>query len=105
MARKRAGSGIDMRKFAVAGATARLQDLMTEARGIVAAFPELARELGIVAAGAARGAARGAVAGARKASRSRKPMTTAQRRAVSVRMKKYWASRRKAKSARSPKSS
>ncbi len=62
---------LDIRKFALTGATTRLQELMGEARQIVAAFPELAREVGIVASAAARGA----VAGARKAARRRRPMS------------------------------
>lgn len=89
----RARKTFDIRKFAVVGAQARLQELMSEARHIVAAFPELAREVGIVAAGAARGA----IAGARKATRRRRAMSAAQRKEVSARMRKYWAERRKGK--------
>ena len=83
---------IDMRDLAFRGAAARLSELRGEIASLLAAFPSLRR-------GNAGAAARnsGAVAGRR---RKRSRMSAAQRRAVSVRMKAYWASRRKQKAAR-----
>jgi len=76
----------DVNKYARLGAEARAAELSAELAEIYRAFPGMRRG-GRVAAGDAVG---GAV-------RRRKPMTAAQKRAVSVRMKKYWASRRKEK--------
>jgi len=68
------------------GAQARLEELRIEEAAIRQAFPELGR----------KGPAEPAAA-APAAKRSR--MSTAARRAVSERMKRYWAERRKAKAA------
>ena len=76
----------DLREYARNGARARAEELKAELADIYRVFPDL------------RGGTRGgreATAPARRA-RRRKVMTAAQRRAVSLRMKKYWASRRKA---------
>jgi hypothetical protein len=100
----------ELRRLARLGAERRLEDLEREAAAIRAAFPELAggqrgragrrgRPAGRAAAsaaGAETATASGAQAGAAKRRRRRKPMTAAQKRAVSERMKKYWAGRRKA---------
>jgi hypothetical protein len=48
--------------------------------------------------GRARASQNGAAAAARRA-RNRRPMSAAARKAVSIRMRKYWAQRRKAKAA------
>ena len=69
-----------LRALALVGAKARLEELKMEEAQLRAAFPELAR------------AARVAAIVRR---RHRKPMTTAQRKAVSERMSRYWAERRK----------
>jgi hypothetical protein len=69
------------------GAQARLNQLQSEMAAIRRAFPGLGR--------GPRPAADGEGGGPRKRRRSR--MSAAARRAVSVRMKKYWAARRKAK--------
>ena len=80
-------SKFDLKQFALQGATARVAELTEELAAIYRVFP-----------GLRRGGTSAAVqpAAARKQS-SRKPMTAAQKKAVSARMKKYWASRRKAK--------
>lgn len=77
----------DMRRFARLGAVRRLEELRTEERTIRASFPELFR----------KGTRPAAVAGS--TARARKPyrMSAEAKRAVSERMKKYWAERRKAK--------
>jgi len=78
----------DVNKYARLGAEARAAELSAELAEIYRAFPALRRS--------GRGAAPAAEAEG-GAVRRRKPMTAAQKRAVSVRMKKYWASRRKEK--------
>ena len=78
----------DVNKYARMGAEARAAELQAELAAIYRAFPGLRR--GRPAAAASSDAGDVAVR------RHRKPMTAAQKRAVSVRMKKYWASRRKA---------
>lgn len=76
----------DVNKYALLGAEARVAELNAELAEIYRAFPALRARGGRTAAGAAAPAGR----------RRRKPMTAAQKKAVSIRMKKYWASRRKA---------
>lgn len=75
----------DLRAYARDGARARVAELQAELAKIYRIFPDL----------------RSSTGGARKAgpgrrARRRKAMTAAQKKAVSLRMKKYWASRRKA---------
>jgi len=85
-----------LRQLAAMGAQARLEELRSEEAAIRQAFPELGRKsssLQVVAAAAD--------VSAPAAKRSR--MSAAARRAVSERMKKYWAERRKAKNAKSAK--
>ncbi len=85
----------ELRRLARLGALARLDQLRREEAAIRAAFPDLFS--GRAAAGArGRKAARAdAAAGARR--RARPKMSSAARKAVSERMRKYWADRRKAK--------
>jgi hypothetical protein len=78
----------DVNKYARMGAEARAAELSAELAAIYRAFPALRR--GRPAAAASSDAED------RTVRRHRKPMTAAQKKAVSVRMKKYWASRRKA---------
>jgi hypothetical protein len=80
----------DVNKYARLGAEARAAELSAELAEIYRAFPGLRR--GRPATAAAGGDAGEAVV----RRRHRKPMTAAQKKAVSIRMKKYWASRRKA---------
>lgn len=79
----------DLRMFARLGAKARLEELRQEEAAIRRAFPDL-----FTRGGGARAAAAPASGGAR---RRRSRMSAAARKAVSERMRKYWAERRKAK--------
>ena len=81
----------EIQHYSRLGAEARLAALELEREAILRSFPDLA----------GRRNARGASAGARAGRARRRPshMSAAARKAVSVRMKKYWASRRKAKAA------
>lgn len=84
-----------LRRLARLGAIARLEQLRQEEAAIRAEFPELfgrGRR-----AGAANGQAAGASAEGGSRRRRRRSMSSAQRKAVSERMRKYWAARRKAK--------
>jgi hypothetical protein len=80
----------DVNKYARLGAEARAAELSAELAEIYRAFPGLRR-------GGRAGGAAEAGADTGPARRHRKPMTAAQKKAVSIRMKKYWASRRKEK--------
>jgi hypothetical protein len=71
------------------GAIARLEQLKQEEAAIRAEFPEL------FGRGRRTGVADAAKPGRRR--RRRRPMSSAARKAVSERMRKYWAERRKAK--------
>jgi hypothetical protein len=85
-----------LRRLARLGAIARLEQLRQEEADIRAEFPELFGQ-GRRGAGGANGAARKA-AGSRRG--TRRKMSAAARKAVSERMRKYWAERRKAKGAK-----
>jgi hypothetical protein len=76
----------DLREYARDGARVRAEELKAELAKIYRVFPDL-RD--------GTGGRRKATGPARRA-RRRKAMTAAERKAVSLRMKKYWASRRKA---------
>ena len=76
-----------LRQWAVRGAEQRLQEIAAEAAAIHQAFPEL-RDRGARGTTAASGDA------ARPGRRGRSNMSAAQRKAVSERMRKYWAARR-----------
>jgi hypothetical protein len=78
-----------LRQLARLGARARLDELRQEEVAIRAEFPELFRGRG--------------QAPANGASPSRRRMTAANRKAVSERMRKYWAERRKGKTAKAAK--
>jgi hypothetical protein len=75
-----------LRRLARLGAIARLEQLKQEEAAIRAEFPELF----------GRGR-RASVAETAKPGRGRRRMSSAARKAVSVRMRKYWAERRKTK--------
>jgi hypothetical protein len=70
------------RRLAQLGAQARLLELRQEEAAIRAAFPELAGD--------------GRQVAENGAATARRRMSAAARKAVSVRMRKYWAERRKA---------
>ena len=76
-----------LRRLAQLGAKARLEQLRDEEAAIRAAFPEL------FGRGRREQVANGGIAGSRR----RRGMSASQRKAVSERMRKYWAERRKAK--------
>jgi hypothetical protein len=76
-------SRAELQRLARLGAKSRLEELRREEDAIRSAFPDL------FGGGAGRGA------GGRRRGRRRSTMSAAQRKAVSERMKKYWASRRK----------
>jgi hypothetical protein len=78
-----------LRQLARLGARARLDELRQEEAAIRAEFPDLFSSNGRRAASAA--------------APSRRRMTAADRKAVSERMRKYWAERRKAKAAKAGK--
>ena len=80
-----------IRRLARLGAVARLEQLRQEEAAIRAEFPELFGR-------GRRGADDGKAAGrAPSRGRLRSAMSAANRKAVSERMRKYWAERRKAK--------
>jgi hypothetical protein len=106
MAKARAGKGHgggtlsqeQVREFALMGARARLESLRAETAALLAAFPELARGDRRRAAAAPAGSDTEAPGAPRKRARRRRyTMTPEQKQAVSERMKKYWAARRKEK--------
>jgi hypothetical protein len=80
------------RYYARLGAEAKVRDLKEQIAAILAVFPEIA---------ATESLSRGArpSAGPSPQRRKRKPMSAAARTAVGERIRKYWARRRKAKSA------
>lgn len=90
---------LDLNVYARRGAELRIAELTQEVESIYAAFPDLRG--GAVRRGRrprAQVAAAGTGAPTRAArARRRSTMAAAQRRAVSLRMKRYWAERRKAK--------
>jgi len=79
----------ELRRLARLGALSRLAELRREEAAIRAAFPDLFR--------AGRGKAAGTAAAPAKRARKRRKMSAAEKKAVSERMKKYWADRRKAR--------
>jgi hypothetical protein len=81
----------DLKEYARKGAEARVAELQAELSSIFRAFPDLRAGRPGRGAGAPR---RTAAAAAAPARRRRSRMSAAQRKAVSARMKKYWAERR-----------
>ena len=84
-------SGEQLKALARQGAAQRYQELQKELAALTATFPELAR-------GGKRGAAT-VTKTSTAASRRRRSMNAAQRKEVSERMTRYWASRRAEKAA------
>jgi hypothetical protein len=90
----------DLHKLARVGAAARLGELEREIAALRKAFPGLKADSGDSnqsVTGAAPAASTTLTSRASKRGR-RKPMSAAERKAVSDRMKRYWAARRKGKS-------
>ena len=92
-------SGEALRQLASLGARARLAELRSEEAAIRREFPELAAKKASASEPAADAAS---VAPVRRRRRRRK-MSEEARAAVSIRMKKYWADRRKAKGGKAKK--
>lgn len=90
----------DLKSYARRGAQVRLRELADEAKQLLKVFPDLSASfdedelpLNFILR---RGARKQANATGVRRRRRRRKMTAAQRKAVSARMKKYWAQRRKA---------
>jgi hypothetical protein len=83
----------ELHRLARLGALRRLEELRQEEAAIRAAFPDLGK--GVRGRAGKRGAS--AVAAEAPARRRRRKMSNAEKKAVSERMKKYWAERRKAR--------
>ena len=83
----------DIRRYAIAGAKARVVEITQELDAIRRAFPEL-RENGSRGARTRQSAVAGGDEPTTPARRRRSSMSAAQRKAVGERMKKYWAARR-----------
>lgn len=95
----------ELHRLARLGAQARLEEMRKEEAAIRKTFPELfnkaTRPLARAAAIASDAAAGDEAAPAKgRRRRRRNNMSPAMRKAVSERMKKYWADRRKAKNAK-----
>lgn len=92
---------MDINELARLGAQARLNQLEQERAALLREFPGLRGNGGIKPRGGRRrgaGPRGGLGAGGTKTARRRRPkMSAAQKKAVSLRMKKYWAERRKTK--------
>jgi hypothetical protein len=84
---------IDMNALAMLGARARLEQLQAEAEEIRRVFPDLRTTA------SRNGRASAAAETSDGARPGRKPMSAAEKRAVSARMTKYWAGRRQARAA------
>jgi hypothetical protein len=90
----------DVKRLALIGAQSRLESLRAEISTILRAFPELGRG-GSVNNVASRTETPQRGRGGRGGRKRRNwAMSDAQKRAVSERMKKYWAGRRKEKAAK-----
>ena len=85
----------ELQRLARLGAQSRLEELRREEAAIRRAFPDLFRGRRGSAGRAASSDAETSGAGGGRRRRRRKAMSAAARKAVSERMKKYWAARRK----------
>jgi hypothetical protein len=77
----------ELHRLARLGAAERLAQLERERAGLLRAFPELKRSSG-------RDVSDGLSPTGKESRRRRRPMSAQARKAVSLRMKKYWAERR-----------
>jgi hypothetical protein len=80
----------NLKQWAQLGAAQRVAEITAELAAIRSAFPELASRRRVQSGGG------GGTLAHEPHKRRRKPMSAAQRKAVSGWMKKYWAGRRKA---------
>ena len=83
----------DVRRYALDGARARLLDLRAEMSKILSTFPQLGTD-DSAARRSPRTARGGNAPAAAPRPRRRRTMSAAERKAVSDRMRKYWAARR-----------
>jgi hypothetical protein len=83
----------DLKTYAQPGAEARVRELKAELEAIYRVFPVLRRGGKSPAAPSDTPAAK---APSKAATRRRRTMSATEKKAVSARMKKYWAARRKA---------
>jgi len=92
---------IDMKDLAARGAAVRIAELEAEIASIRVAFPRLRGTSGAGTSRGRRGRSRGAASPTAndegKPRRRRRAMSAQERKAVSLRMKKYWAARRAGK--------
>lgn len=86
-----------LRQLARLGAAARVQELRREEAAIRALFPE------VFTRGPGRKSGANNAGNGLTPRRGRPKMSAADKRAVSIRMRKYWAQRRKAKGAKTAK--
>lgn len=82
---------MDMKQLAQLGAEVRVREIQAELAKIQRAFPA------VKASGGEAGSGRWAADAGPKRRRRRWKMSAAQKKAVGIRMKAYWAARRKAK--------
>jgi hypothetical protein len=81
----------ELRSFALVGARARLGALQAEVASLLATFPELRGGRALRGVGEAAAPRKGKKPGRKH------PMSAAEKKAVSERMRKYWAERRAGK--------
>jgi hypothetical protein len=86
----------EMHRLARLGAAAKLAQLEREIAALKRAFPGLTPQAAPVAALPSDGAARDAPGPPRPSPGRRTPMSAAERKTVSDRLKRYWDARRKA---------
>ena len=87
----------DLKDLARRGAELRITELQEELAAIYSAFPDLRTRRTARSNGRVPAPTVAAADSAAPRARKRKEMTVAERKAVSLRMKKYWAERRQAK--------
>lgn len=87
----------DVKRLALIGAQSRLESLRAEISSILRAFPELGRGGSVSDVASRTETAQRGRAGRAVRKRRNWAMSDAQKKAVSERMKKYWAGRRKDK--------
>ncbi len=83
---------VELKRLARLGAAARLEQLEAERRAILRAFPGLS--LPAARGGDATQSSGQPAAAPKKKARKRRKMTAAEKKAVSERMKKFWAARK-----------
>jgi hypothetical protein len=87
-------ASFDLKSYARRGAEARLRELAEEAKRLLTVFPDLSASFDADELPLNFILRKGARKSVTVLRRHRRKMTAAQRKAVSARMKKYWAERR-----------